>query len=134
MPYEGVNAATPSQDLGTTHIEGYPIPGAEVGPYHTGSLSLAIDHLRQYISDQFTVNRHEYVLAGDLETRISRNETLLTTIQKQLRAAYGHPVEFLDYEPIARLPKTANGMEVDTIDTELTGLRDSFISLLNYLK
>ena len=132
--HEGVNAETPSKDLGTTHIEGYSISGAEVGPYHTGSLSLAIDHLGHALSDQFTVTRHEYVLAGDLETRISRNDTLLTTIQTQLRAIHGHAVEFLDYEPIARLPKTVDGTDMATIDTELTGLRNSFISLLTYLK
>ena len=131
--YEGVNAETPSQDLGTTHIDGYPIPTVP-GPYHAGSLSLATDTLGHALRDPFAVTRHEYVLAGDLETRISKNDTLQLTIMKQLRAVRDNNLDFVDYDPIVRLPKTERGVDVASIDVELKGLRDSFISLLDYLK
>jgi hypothetical protein len=67
------------------------------------------------------------MLAGDMVTRIRKSRNLQRTIEQQLRMIYNH--EFIDYNPIARLPETD-----DRQDAKLAGIRNSFRSLLNYLE
>ena len=128
--YQSINSCTPNPELETTHLDaGLLITGDANGVnlYHVGSLSIAAHHLQSPPLESVTVSRHEYMLAGDMVTRIRKSRNLQRTIEQQLRMIYNH--EFIDYNPIARLPETD-----DRQDDKLAGIRNSFRSLLNYLE
>ena len=125
-----INAVTPTPELNTTHIEGVPlITAVDRHPFHSGSLTLATENLLHPMPDTFQVTRHEHVLSGDLETRRARTTALQQSIRHQLCMIRDHQMQFLDYDPLERLPNA-----IDKEDDALDGLRRSFLSFLHYLE